>query len=83
MMILNLPIPENIPLALSLSNEALATEIRMAAAVKLFELGRLSSGAAAEMADIPKSLFLLKITDYTQQEQHWSLEELTRDRQNA
>jgi predicted HTH domain antitoxin len=78
-----IPMPENISLALHLSNEALAEEIRMAAAVKLYELGRLSSGAASEMAGISKPLFLLKIADYTRQEQHWSLEELARDMKNA
>lgn len=80
---LTIPMPENISLALHLSNEALAEEIRMAAAVKLYELGHLSSGAASEMAGISKPLFLLKIADYTRQEQHWSLEELARDMNNA
>jgi predicted HTH domain antitoxin len=80
---LMIPMPENISLALHLSNEALAEEIRMAAAVKLYELGRLSSGAASEMAGISKPLFLLKIADYTRQEQYWSLEELARDMKNA
>jgi hypothetical protein len=35
------------------------------------------------MAGISKPLFLLKIADYTRQEQHWSLEELARDMKNA
>ena len=34
------------------------------AAVKLYELGRLSSGAAAELAGLPKPLFLAKLADY-------------------
>ena len=33
-------------------------------AIKLYELGRLSSGAAAKLADIPKPLFLTKLADY-------------------
>jgi hypothetical protein len=36
----------------------------MAAAVKLFELGRRSAGAAAELAAVPKLLFLVHLADY-------------------
>lgn len=57
-------IPAEILLALKISNEALAAEIRMLAAVKLYELGRLSSGAAAKLAGIPRVVFLMKLADY-------------------
>jgi predicted HTH domain antitoxin len=36
----------------------------MAAAVKLFELGRLSSGAAARLAGVPRVVFLSRLADY-------------------
>jgi hypothetical protein len=36
----------------------------MAAAVKLFELGQLSSGAAAGLAGIPRVVFLSRLADY-------------------
>jgi len=36
----------------------------MVIAVKLYELGRLSSGAAANLAGIPRSVFLSKLGDY-------------------
>ena len=36
----------------------------MDAAVKLFELRRLSAGAAAELAGVPKPLFLVRLADY-------------------
>jgi predicted HTH domain antitoxin len=36
----------------------------MAAAVKLFELGRLSSGAAARLAGVPQVVFLSRLADY-------------------
>ncbi len=38
--------------------------MRILAAVKLFELGRLSSGRAAELADMPRVEFLLILARY-------------------
>jgi predicted HTH domain antitoxin len=59
-----LDVPDESLLSLHLSDEAAADEIRLAAAVKLYELGRLSSGAAARLAGIPRVLFLSKLADY-------------------
>jgi predicted HTH domain antitoxin len=59
-----LDVPDDSLLSLKLSNEAAAAEIRLAASVKLYELGRLSSGAAARLAGIPRTLFLSKLADY-------------------
>ncbi|MGM0487804.1 MAG: UPF0175 family protein [Planctomycetota bacterium] len=50
--------------ALNVPPERAAAEVRMLAAVKLYELGRLSSGAAAEFAGIPKPVFLERLGDY-------------------
>ena len=59
-----LDIPEESLISLKLSQDTAADELRMAAAVKLYELGRLSSGAAAQLAGIPKVVFLSKLADY-------------------
>jgi predicted HTH domain antitoxin len=44
--------------------EQCGVELRLAAAVKLYEMGRLSSGAAAKLAGIPRVVFLSKLADY-------------------
>jgi len=59
-----LDVPDDSLLSLKWSDEAAAAEIRLAASMKLYELGRLSSGAAARLAGIPKTLFLNKLSDY-------------------
>ena len=42
----------------------LGRKLQMAAAAKLYEMGELSSGAAAQLAGIPRTVFLSRLADY-------------------
>jgi len=61
---LAIQIPDEIPLALKISQGSVGRELLLLAAVKLYELGRLSSGAAARLAGIPRTVFLSRLADY-------------------
>ena len=59
-----LSLPDQTMVALKLSPETFGGEVLLAASVKLYELGRLSSGAAAQLAGLPKPVFLSKLAEY-------------------
>ena len=61
---ITLSIPDGSLLALKLSSEEMGMEIRLAAAIKLYELSRMSSGAAAKLAGTPRVVLLSKLADY-------------------
>lgn len=61
---ITLSISDQSLIALKLSPQQAGDELRLAAAVKLYELGRLSSGAAAQLAGIPQPVFLMKLGEY-------------------
>jgi predicted HTH domain antitoxin len=57
-------VPEKVLLAEKMDEADFARELRMLAAVKLYELGRLSSGRAAELAGMSRVEFLLSLGRY-------------------
>jgi predicted HTH domain antitoxin len=57
-------VPNEILLALKVSEAEVDEIVRMAAAVKLSGFGRLSSGAAARLASVPRVVFLSRLADY-------------------
>jgi len=67
---------ETIPALGNLSPEMFETEARLAMAVKLYELGRLTSGQAAELAGIPRVTFLLSCHRFGAASVAWDQAEL-------
>ena len=57
-------VPEKVLLAEKKDEADFARELRILAAVKLYELGRLSSGRAAELAGMSRVEFLLELGKY-------------------
>lgn len=57
-------IPERVLLAEKTDEASFGKELQLLAAVKLYELGRLSSGRAAELAGMGRVEFLLELKRY-------------------
>ncbi|MEM9088070.1 MAG: UPF0175 family protein [Cyanobacteria bacterium P01_F01_bin.53] len=76
-------IPEEVLISLKETPETLSRELSMLAAVKLFELGKLSSGRAAQLAQLSRVEFLNLIGRYQVSPFTLSPEELEQDVLNA
>jgi predicted HTH domain antitoxin len=61
---ITMTIPDESLANLAATPDAASAELRMLAAVKLFELKKLSSGAAARLAGISRVEFLQRLGDY-------------------
>jgi predicted HTH domain antitoxin len=61
---ITIQIPDKVLLAAKTDAESFARELTVLAAAKLYELGRLSSGRAAELAGMSRVEFLLGLQRY-------------------
>ena len=73
---LQIDYPESIPAALNLTPESFEEEAKIALAVNLFELGRLSAGQAAALAGMPRVAFILNCHRFGASTVAWDQEEI-------
>jgi len=78
-----LEIPEETLISLKTDAESFGHDLKMLAAVKLFELGRLSSGRAAQLAGMTRVEFLLALRHFQVSPFQITAAELRQDVQNA
>lgn len=80
---LEIQVPQETLISLKTTAEAFPRELLLLAAIKLFELGKLSSGRAAELAGLPRVEFLMRLRDYGVSPFQLSADELHQDVLNA
>ena len=80
---ITLSVLENTVEALQVAPENLRSEMLLMAAIQLYELCCLSSGTAANLAGIPRVLFLSKLADYNVDTFRLTEAELAEDLANA
>jgi predicted HTH domain antitoxin len=75
--------PESLPDALAETRQEFEREAKMAMAVKLFEMKRLSSGQAAQLAGMERVTFLLRLKEFGVSAMNLEADELLTDIRNA
>jgi len=83
MPIINIPCPGSVLISLKETPEQFAKEAIKLLSVKLYEMRKLSSGRAAELAGMSRVTFLQSLERYDAPIFDLSKEELERDYQNA
>jgi predicted HTH domain antitoxin len=76
-------VPEDAAAILGVTPEAVSETVRFAAAIKLYELGRLSAGAAAALAGVPVPELLARLAEYQVDAFRLSADEIAHDAQSA
>jgi predicted HTH domain antitoxin len=83
MRILEIPYPDDLPEALGKSPEAFEHQLKLLVAARMYELGHISSGRAAELAGVSRVEFLEMVGQYRISIFNYSLEELEREIREA
>ena len=83
MVMISIPCPDSVLISLKETPENFAKEANRLLAVKLYEMGKLSSGRAAELAGMSRVSFLQSLDRYDAPIFDLSREELESDYQNA
>ncbi len=83
MVMISIPCPDSVLFSLKETPEDFAREAKRLLAVKLYEMGKLSSGRAAELAGMSPISFLPSLSRYGAAIFDLSTEELESDFQNA
>ena len=78
-----LEIPEEVLISLKETPSELSRDIRMLAAVKFYQIGKLSSGRAAQLAGVSRISFLQALSLYDVSIFDLTPEELKQDIENA
>jgi len=81
--VLTVAIPSEIREMLNRTSGEMARDLRLYAALMLFRLGKLSSGAAAEMAGLPRVMFLDLCAEYDIPVSQITSEDLRRELERA
>lgn len=76
-------VPEEALISLKLDADSFAGELLLLAAAKLFEMGKLSSGRAAQLAGISRVEFLMALGRFQVSPFQMTAEELRQDILNA
>ena len=76
---ITLSVPDDLDLALNVQPDEVQHELLLAAAIKLIEMGKISSGKAAELAGMPKPLFLARLAELGVSSCTLSAEEIVED----
>jgi predicted HTH domain antitoxin len=59
-----LSVPDEALSVMKMTPEQFGGELLLAGAIKLYQMGRLSSGAAAKVAGVPRTVFLTRLADF-------------------
>ncbi len=78
-----LEVPDEVLISLKETPSEFSRDLLMLAAVKLYQMGRLSSGRAAQLAGIPRVSFLQSLSRYDVPVFNLTSEELNQEFENA